>query len=340
MIINDKANELIQVLMKKHPHTLLTIGVLRKGEATLKLFDKTGEIPYESHLYEMGSIGKTFTTSLLAKYVSEGKMKLDDSVAKYIPELNDGKYYPTLKRLATHTAGYSEAFNIHESWKLSLKILWHNVILRKQQLCQDVYTMDKTEMLRLARVAKLKDKDYPWTYSNYGMSLLGQAIAHVAGKEFSTLMNEFTQQELQLPNTFTAFNYDQLIQGYDVKNREIIPAIAEPNEHFIPAGIGMLTTAEDLLKYAHLNLAETPDYLTVAHEYHAKGSENTDMDMALGWWLNTREKIWWHGGNTNGFASSMAFTKEKDFAVVILANVESYEEREPLGNAVLLENWD
>lgn len=339
MIINNEANELIEKLMTKHPNTLLTIGALKKGETTFKLFDKNGEIPYESHLYEMGSIGKTFTTSLLAKLISEGKMNLDDPVSKYIPELEAGKYYPTLKRLATHTAGYSENFNVEEDLKLSLKILWRNVILRKQQLLQDVYTMNKEKMIQLTKVAKLEDKDYSWVYSNFGMALLGQAISHVAGKDFISLMNEYMQQELQLSNTTVATNYDQLIQGYDVKNQAISPYIADAKEMFFPAGAGMFSTAEDLLEYARLNLKETPAYLALGHVYQAAGNEKSGgMDMALGWWLNTREKIWWHGGNTSGFATSLAFIKETDFAAVILANIQDYEERSPLGNEILLAN--
>ena len=326
--------------MEKHPHTLLTIGILHKGETEFKLFDQTGEIPYKSHLYEMGSIGKTFTTSLLAKYVSEGKMNLDDSVAKYIPELDDDKYYPTLRRLATHTAGYSEYHNIDNNLKLTLKIIWRNNILKKQQLLQDVFTMDKNEMIRLAEVAKLEDKDYPWMYSNFGMALLGQAISHVAGKDFVTLVNEYLGQDLQLSNTIVAHNYDQLIQSYDVKNQEISPYIADEQEMFLPAGAAMFSIAEDLLAYARLNLTETPAYLTLAHEYQAKGQKDSGMDMALGWWLNVDEKVWWHGGNTSGFATSLAFSKEKKFACVILANIQDYAEREALGNAVLLENWE
>ena len=325
--------------MKKHPQTLLTIGILKQGETSFKLFDKTGEIPYESHLYEMGSIGKTFTTSLLAKYISEGKMSLEDSVAKFIPELDESNYYPTLKRLATHTAGYSEAHNVEKNLKLILKLLWRNNVLKKQKLLQDVFIMNKDEMIRLAKVAKLEDKDYPWVYSNFGMALLGQAVSHVSGKDFVTLMNEFIEQELQLSSTTVMKNYDRLIQGYDVKNQAISPYIAKETEMFFPAGAGMFSTAENLLDYARLNLKGTPHYLTLTHEYQSPGAKDSHVDMALGWWLNNNDKIWLHGGNTSGFATSLAFNKEKDFALVILANIQNYEEREPLGNAVLLENW-
>ena len=65
--------------------------------------------------------------------------------------------------------------------------------------------------------------------------------------------------------------------------------------------------------------------------------KKTGMDTGLGWWLNPKDKIFWHGGNTNGFATSLAFTKEKEFAVVILANVGEHKEREPLTNSIILD---
>jgi len=339
MKISEKANELIQKLMEKHPHTLLTIGTLNKSETSYKLFDKTGEIPYESHLYEIGSIGKTFTTSLLAKYINEGKMSLDDTVAKYISELDDVQYYPSLKRLATHTAGYPEDYELQYDLRLTGKLLWKYYIKREQPIIQDNMTVNKEKLIRFAKKRKLKDEDYPWIYSNFGISLLGLALSNVAKKDFMTTMTEFIQHDLKLKNTYVGVNYDQLVQGYDLKNQEIIPWFVPKDNQFIPSGGGMLANSEDLLEYARLNLAETPEYLTIAHEYHAPRGENVSNFMGLGWWGDTQEKIFGHGGNTSGFATYLLFSKEKDFAVVILANISDYEEREPLGNAVLSENW-
>lgn len=55
-------------------------------------------------LFEIGSVGKTFTTSLLALLVREGAVKLEDSVAKFRPQYPFGSAV-TLRHLASHTAG-------------------------------------------------------------------------------------------------------------------------------------------------------------------------------------------------------------------------------------------
>jgi len=76
MTFSDKTKELITNATKDRPHIKFTVAVLHEGETTYRLFDSTGEIPYESHLYETGSIGKVFTASLLAKFLQEGKVNL------------------------------------------------------------------------------------------------------------------------------------------------------------------------------------------------------------------------------------------------------------------------
>jgi len=336
MIINDKANELIQGLMKKHPHTLLTIGILHKGETSFKLFNKEGEIPYESHLYEMGSIGKTFTISLLAKYVSEGKMKLDDSVAKYIPELNDGKYYPTLKRLATHTAGYPTRYPI-DTWGEIFSMNWKH-FTGKQYSFLDYAWMDKERILKIAKYTKLKDKDYKWRYANFGIAFLGLAIANVAQKSPCELLTDYYQGELGLKNTVTTVGEKKILTGFDKKNRVKDNWQVDEHEYMSFAGGGPVTTAEDMLEWARLNIEETPSYLALAHETRATGS--ILGHMGLGWWLNLKGGTLWHGGNTDGFATYLTFAKEKEFALVILANVAEYKEYFPLGNAIINENWE
>ena len=93
---------LIEKACRGKKHIKLTIGCVLDGEKTVKVFNENGVIKNENYIYEIASITKTFTASLLAKYIHENKMSLDDSIQKYFVGLDANKYYPTLKRLATH----------------------------------------------------------------------------------------------------------------------------------------------------------------------------------------------------------------------------------------------
>ena len=95
---------------------------------------------------------------------------------------------------------------------------------------------------------------------------------------------------------------------------------------------------EDLLEFARLNINETPKYLQLCHKDYGKGGFGTH-NTGLGWFINPTTKSHWHVGNTDGFASAIGITKEKDFALVTLANVSDYEERMPLIDEIVLANW-
>ena len=103
--LDTTTKKLIQKATKGRKFIKLNVGFLNENQTVIKTFNETGEIDYENNYYEIGSITKTFTASLFAKFVHENKMQLNDSIQKYIYGLDQNRYYPTLRRLVTHTAG-------------------------------------------------------------------------------------------------------------------------------------------------------------------------------------------------------------------------------------------
>ena len=189
-------------------------------------------------------------------------------------------------------------------------------------------------MIRLAQESQLEDKDYKWMYSNFGMSLLGCAISNVAGKSFWDLMTDYLSQDLGLKNSFLGISKDNILTGYDLKNRDVGNWDTGEDECIIPAGASMISNAEDLLEYAKMNMEENPDHLGLCHVRYDVKSKG--RDMGLGWWINKKNSnVFYHGGNTGGFASMLAFDKKKKTAVVILTNIFNYKEREELFSNIL-----
>ena len=102
----------------------LSIAILQNGKTTFYGYGETArgnkELPGMHTLFEIGSITKTFTATLLAEAVNSGKVKLDDPINKYlpdsIPELSYDGIPVTLKTLANHTSGiHSLPSNFHPS---------------------------------------------------------------------------------------------------------------------------------------------------------------------------------------------------------------------------------
>lgn len=58
-------------------------------------------------IFDLASINKIFTTTAIMKLYDQGFFKLDDPVAKYIPEFaQNGKENVTIRQLLTHTSGF------------------------------------------------------------------------------------------------------------------------------------------------------------------------------------------------------------------------------------------
>ena len=126
--ISDKTLKLIKKTCRGKKHLKLTVGYLTGNDSVIKIYNENGEIDSDKkYYYEIGSITKTFTASLMSQYVLENKMSLDDSIEKYIEKLGVNQYYPTLLRLATHSSGYSERLPFNKREYSHLKSRFENL---------------------------------------------------------------------------------------------------------------------------------------------------------------------------------------------------------------------
>jgi CubicO group peptidase (beta-lactamase class C family) len=284
--------------------------MLVDGEKSIQVFNQTGQIKDEIYIYEIGSITKTFTSSLLAKYISEQKMSLNDSIQKYVEGLDDGKYYPTLKRLVTHTSGYPS--------HLPLDKEYYDKLLNGLQIKEGTFPfqMDFDKMIHLLRENSLQDKDYPWQYSNFGIALVGYAVGVVSGLGYWDTMNNFLSEELNLKNSYTGTCPNKNLHGFNHQNEDIGNWVWG-KDFIAPAG-DISSTAEDLLEYARINILEEKPYLALCHQKHV---DSNDTDMGLGWGLQkNKNQVLWHNGGTSAFRSYIGIDKQKKCASVVLSN--------------------
>ena len=117
------------------------------------------------------------------KAVEDNKINMNDSINKYL-ELDNDKYYPTIERLVTHTSGYNAYYFAPK------------MIANKFSQDNDFYGISKKDILNKIDSIKLKDKDYEFEYSNFGISVLGLVLEKVYDKDFTALMNEFITEEI------------------------------------------------------------------------------------------------------------------------------------------------
>ena len=98
---------------------------------------------------------------------------------------------------------------------------------------------------------------------------------------------------------------------------------------YIPAG-ALISTIDDMLAYAKLQLNGMPEYILDMHkplaDINATSSDfaklNIRMDkIGATWIIDNKNNIVWHNGGTGNFNSYLGFDTEKQLAVVILSNL-------------------
>ncbi|KRF00189.1 hypothetical protein ASG88_12455 [Nocardioides sp. Soil777] len=295
----------------------LVVGVRRGDDTTVVGRAHGGPDPDGRTLHEIGSITKTFTSLLLADGVVRGEWSLDDPVRALLPP---GTVVPTrdgaditLAHLATHTSGLPNA---------PIPLLRGSVEMLRGR---DPYARLTPDGL-LAALAGATLARTPGTggvhYSNLGVGVLGQALAHAAGTSYAALVEERVCRPLGLVDTATHDRLTdeqraRLAPGHRSRRR---PAASWPLDGLPGAG-ALRSTADDVLRYlaAQLEPDSTPlaDAVRLTQQPRVEGRQ----PIGLGWLRNDGpDPLWWHNGGTGGFRSFAGFVPTRRTAVVVLSN--------------------
>lgn len=306
-LTNMSFEEMLAYTTKDNKDGVITVGIIKNGKMTYDVYGENGSLlPQEEHIYEIGSITKTFTTSLLCKAISEGKIGFDNSIDEYL-SLQKKDYYPTIRRLVTHTSGYKGYY--FEKPMISN-------FLHKEN---DFNGISKEMLIERLGKINLGDSHYPFKYSNFGMAALGAVLEQIYDRDYTPLMNDYISKDLGLTNTRISDCSGDLNNYWKWSE----------SDAYLPAG-AILSDITDMMLYAQLQMHETPDYLSIAHEalaeVDASTASNEKMGIRIdavgaGWMIDNKNNIIWHNGGTGNYNSYIGFDKENQIAVVILSNL-------------------
>ncbi|GAA1166396.1 CubicO group peptidase (beta-lactamase class C family) [Kitasatospora gansuensis] len=231
--------------------------------------------------YELGSVTKTFTALLLAELADRGAVTLDDPLSAHLPGTADC----TLHQLATHTAGLPR---LPPGLLRSALPQWY----------RNPYAAFDDDRLLAAPVRPRSPGRV--RYSNFGVALLGRALAERTGTPYPELLAELVCAPLGLTATDCAEQAPGRALGH--RRGRPLPPWRIPG---LPAAGALRSTGRDLLRYltAHLDPA-TPALRTVR--------------LPLAWSL--RRTTYFHSGGTRGCTAFVGFDPERGTALAALAN--------------------
>lgn len=283
----------------------ISIAVIEDGNITYHIYGSNGK-ETTIYDYEIGSISKTFVGLLCAKAVSEGKLNLADGISKYL-DLGT-EYYPTIERLLTHTSGYKAYY--FESSMVGNKFA---------HITNDFYGISRTQILNKVKSVSLEDKDYPFVYSNFGISVIGLVLEKIYGGNFTDIMNDFIRSEISLSDTRVAKQSGNLHKYWKWKE----------NDGYIPAG-SIISNIQDMADYLNMYLTDrlsySSDTFVKIKQINANNPTYEKMNIrfdgiGITWLLDDKNDIVWHNGGTTNFNTYMGFTKDRQKGVVILSNL-------------------
>jgi CubicO group peptidase (beta-lactamase class C family) len=292
--------------LKDNKDAVITVGIIQDGQATWKVYGENGEeLPDELHTYEIGSLTKTFTAALINKAIDEGKVELDATIDTYLP-LPEGKQYPSIKELVTHTSGYQGYY--------FEKPMIGNFFNGRNSF----NGVSRDMVLAKAKSLDMDQESYGFKYSNFGFAILGLVLETVYESDYSALLNDYVQNDLDLAATKISQQDGDLKNYWDW----------QPQDAYIPAG-AMTSNIEDMLRYAQMQLADDPRF-EPCHESLKIIDDSTENfrtiginldEIGMAWIIDNENGFIWHNGGTGHYNSYLGFCPDAETAVVILSNL-------------------
>jgi CubicO group peptidase (beta-lactamase class C family) len=258
--------------------------------------------------FRLGSITKQFTSMLVMQQVEKGKIKLDDPVARYLPD------YPkpqaekvTIRHLLTHTSGTPNYTEIPE-------------------FMRDRNSYPPEKLIAVFSSLPLEfEPGTQWKYSNSGYALLGAVLEKVTGMTYEQALQEGILGPLGMKNS--GYDHAEPIlkkraSGYEKQDRMVNTRFLDMS---VPFSAGALySTVEDLFLwdralYTERLLSEKSkaEYFQPLLRHYAFGwgvaytkvGESTDSVLAIS-----------HGGGINGFNTLIMRIPGRQQLIVLLNN--------------------
>jgi D-alanyl-D-alanine carboxypeptidase len=259
-------------------------------------------------VFRIGSLTKQFTAAAIMQLVEQGKLGLDDDIAKYVPVPTSG-HVVTIRNLLNHTSGIPNYTDL-PSFK--------DVIARR---------MTSAEVVALV-------KDTPWSfdpgtafaYSNTGYVVLGMVIEKVSGLAYADYLAKQVYPRAGLIATRYCDNDPRPHDAHGYQG----DAVAPPIDMTIPSAAGSLcSTASDLLRWTAALAAGKVVADTSFRQMISPPQLARPVAMKYGFGLvadafKGHRQIW-HNGGIPGFVSELHDFPDDGIAIAVLSNSDGDE---------------
>ena len=262
--------------------------------------------------YSIGSVSKQFTAAAILLLQQDGKLKLDDTVAKYLPDLTRANEV-TIRMLLSHTSGYQD--------------FWAEDYVMPPMLspATPLYILDTW-----AKKPLDFDPGTKWQYSNTNYVIAGRIVEQVSNEPLFRLLQERVFIPLGMESVYNS-DLERLgdtdAQGY--LRYALGPPRPAPKEGagWMSAAGELAMPASDLAKW---NISIINRSLLSPESYNemftsVKLKDGTDTHYGLGVFTTSRDghPALEHSGEVSGFVSENIVFPADHAAITVLTNEDA-----------------
>jgi len=295
-------------------NTQLAIAIIHNGTTKFygikRVNDTILTIDNHDNVFEIGSISKVFTATLLADMVVNNQLGLDDNINDYLEWPLKGGVKITFKQLSNHTSGLP---------RLPTNLLLDSVDLENPYKDYDDLKLKQylTQDLQLNQNPGEKSE-----YSNLGVGLLGYVLSEIDSTLYENLLQTKILAKYSMTGTTSNRRLisNQLVKGLDAQGNET------PNwdlNVLVGAG-GILSSVTDLSRFALAQFNDSDQVLALTRKPTFNLQANK-ADIGLGWFIQKKIEEDWiiHSGGTGGYRSNMVLDIANKNGVIILSNISA-----------------
>ena len=320
-------DEVLPSLIDKGHVPAASVAVLADGQvvtAAAGILNTTTAVSATTDsLFQIGSITKVWTTTLIMQLVDDGLLDLDTTVRSVLPEFaladESAAATITVRQLLSHTAGFEGDFFTDTG---------------TGDDCVEKYVRTLSDAPQLFAPGEL------FSYNNAAFVVLGRIVEVLREAPFDVVLRERLVVPLGLTHVATdaaqAIMFRAAVghvpaEGSDEPVPAPVWSLVRSNA---PAGAMLSMTAESLLAFArlHIDKGVAPDGTRVLSETGVEQMQHREVDVpelifmgsnwGLGWSLHdwAGSAVIGHDGGTIGQAAFLRVVPEKGVGVAILTN--------------------
>ncbi len=297
----------------------MAVAIIDKGKVVLArgygLANVEHDVPVTPEtVFQSGSVGKQFTAAAILSLVEDGRLSLDDSIAKYLPEAPASWSPIRIHHLLTHTSGIpdyaTDGFDLRGDY-------------------------DDAKLVRLASQLPLEfAAGSRWNYSNTGYALLGIIIDRITGQHYSELLRQRIFGPLGMKSA-RLIDEASIVRhraaGYRLQNGALA------NQEWVSPTLN--TTADGSLYLSLNDMIAWDAGLRSGRVLRAESwrkiytpvvlSSGNSYPYGFGWDVSVSrgQEIHEHGGAWQGFKTYIRRYMGDDITVIVLANLGDADPR-------------